>query len=407
MISIKSAGDAAPRRSAVARAPCVVQWALAMGLLRTLLAIAVVLSHVGEISFIGGRNAVQIFYMISGFLMSFILVERRSYRQLGEFYISRCLRLYPQYIVIAAVTLLGFLVVDGPNADAFFATNADIGLSGKLWLIFANATLFTQDWVMLAGNHAGSIGFEPSLAAATAPLYKGLLLPQAWTLGVEMTFYLLAPFILPRRWLVITLLILSLGLRVFLFRLGLANTDPWTYRFFPTELALFLLGALAHQMLLPRYRAWRLDRHALPITLGVVGCVLVYPWVPAPELAKSGLLIGLAMVTLPALFVFQHRRTWDQWIGELSYPVYINHLVLVGAFGVLGLGANPNVHAFATIIGSVALAVVMNRYIGQPIDELRHRLRRADVPTGTTAPSDEPASEAALQSDADLTPVQR
>lgn len=58
-----------------------------MGLLRTILAISVVLAHsIGFVSIgfrsnvgllVGGQNAVQIFYMISGFLISYVLVEKK------------------------------------------------------------------------------------------------------------------------------------------------------------------------------------------------------------------------------------------------------------------------------------------------------------------------------------------
>jgi hypothetical protein len=40
---------------------------------------------------------------------------------------------------------------------------------------------------------------------------------------------------------------------MYLIHLGIGTKDPWTYRFFPTELALFLIGALAHQVLRPIY----------------------------------------------------------------------------------------------------------------------------------------------------------
>ena len=68
-----------------------------MGTLRTLLAIAVVLVHSYGFVMVGGRNAVQLFYMISGFLISYVLVERKVYKDTISFYINRYLRLYPIY----------------------------------------------------------------------------------------------------------------------------------------------------------------------------------------------------------------------------------------------------------------------------------------------------------------------
>lgn len=91
------------------------------------------------------------------------------------------------------------------------------------------------------------------------PAYHGLLLPQAWTLGVEISFYVIAPFVLPRRWLMAVLFAASVAIRVLLIKAGVGSVDPWTYRFFPAELMFFLVGAFTQQFVLPVYR-----RTALP-----------------------------------------------------------------------------------------------------------------------------------------------
>ena len=108
---------------------------------------------------------------------------------------------------------------------------------------------------MFFGIEHSSLLFTGSFAHSDVPLYQGLLVPQAWTLGVEITFYLVAPFVLrsPRR--LLALLAASLALRAVLIATGIGLSDPWTYRFFPAELALFLAGALSHQILLPRWQA--------------------------------------------------------------------------------------------------------------------------------------------------------
>ena len=59
-----------------------------MGSLRTFLALTVVLSHSYGYIFVGGRLAVQLFYIISGFLISYILLEANSYRSLKGFLVN-------------------------------------------------------------------------------------------------------------------------------------------------------------------------------------------------------------------------------------------------------------------------------------------------------------------------------
>ena len=81
-----------------------------MGILRTFLAITVVLSHSYGHIFVGGRLAVQLFYIISGFLISYILIEAETYNSVGKFYWNRILRLFPAYYFISVLTFFVFLI---------------------------------------------------------------------------------------------------------------------------------------------------------------------------------------------------------------------------------------------------------------------------------------------------------
>ena len=226
-----------------------------MGTLRTLFAITVVFAHSYGFVFVGGKNAVQLFYMISGFLISYVLVERKVYKSTRSFYINRYLRIYPIYFVVALLSLATFVFASaiGKEVD-FFKVYRDAPFAANILLVFSNATIFFQDWVMFSAVENREFVFSANFLKSEVVLYPALLVPQAWTLGVELTFYLMAPFILARRQFLLLLLALSIALRVYLLYIGLGKSDPWTYRFFPTELALFLLGALAHQVLLPFYR---------------------------------------------------------------------------------------------------------------------------------------------------------
>ena len=215
-----------------------------MGTLRTIFAMAVVFAHAGVYMFVGALNGVQLFYMISGFLMSFILTDVKAYPRVKEFYINRFLRLYPVYAVIAILTL-GAYAIGIHVYDEFFSVYREAPWSAVILLVFSNTFLFLQDWVMFAAVVDGRLVPTGNFMESSPLLYQGLLVPQAWTLGVELTFYLIAPFVLPRRRLVYVLFAASLALRVAFILRGFGRFDPWSYRFFPTELALFLAGALS------------------------------------------------------------------------------------------------------------------------------------------------------------------
>ena len=77
-----------------------------MGLMRFLLAMAVVIAHTGAITvnfaLIPANLAVEVFFAISGFYMSLIVTGK--YRDRTTFYINRFLRLYPVYLIVSVAT---------------------------------------------------------------------------------------------------------------------------------------------------------------------------------------------------------------------------------------------------------------------------------------------------------------
>jgi peptidoglycan/LPS O-acetylase OafA/YrhL len=348
-----------------------------MGTLRTIFAIAVVLDHVwpGGPVFVGGRNAVQLFYIISGFLISFILVERKSYPSVRSFYINRYLRLYPIYLVVAAISLC-------TRGSDFFEVYKAAPPSADALLIFSNAFLVGQDWIMFSAVKAHSLVFATDFWRSDVVLFPGLLVIPAWTLGVELSFYAIAPFILPRRKVIYILLTASVLLRGYLALIGVGLKDPWTYRFFPNELALFLLGALAHQILLPAYlkHMGKAERW-LPgaATAFMVVMSVEYFEIPGLESVKRIFLFAAFIALLPFTFLFSQRNRIDRWIGDLSYPVYIVqmlaiHLVQYLTFGIDLLDFHYMV-SLNSVITSILFAILLNKLISDPLEKLRERFR--------------------------------
>ena len=350
-----------------------------MGTSRTIFAIAVVLVHCSPFGLllVGGRNAVQLFYIISGFLISYVLTERKTYATVGAFYLNRYLRLYPVYFVVAIAALVLNLFAD----PAFFQLYRQIPTSAQALLIFGNSVLFGQDWVMFAAVKAGHLVPSSNFADSDVPLYDGLLAPQAWTLGVELSFYLIAPFVLPRRKWIWGLLFASVLLRVYLIHIGLGAHDPWTYRFFPTEVALFLCGSLAHQVLLPVYERKLGDRAgaaAIVATLFVVAYSCAFSWLPGGLQLRSLVLIACFVLLVPLTFMFQNRYSFDRKIGELSYPIYVCHMLvvsLVGRWFEVRAKHDAVLKTVITVALTVVLAAALNACIAIPFEKVRLRLK--------------------------------
>lgn len=363
-----------------------------MGLLRTFYALSVVLYHAWPAAFVfvGGQNAVQCFYIISGFLISYILVERRSYRSLGAFYLSRYLRLYPVYILVAALSLAALLAV---HERSFLHVYQDSPAGAVALLVFSNLFLFGQDWVMFCAVQNHALVLVTNFNHSEVLLWQGQIIHPSWTLGIELSFYAIAPFVLPRRWLVFSLLAASLLLRLVFIHLGFGTRDPWSYRFFPTELALFLSGALAQQLLLPLCRRLRgsvRGKLCEAATYFLLGFSAVYFLIPLDEIYRRILLLGIFAVLVPFTFLFQERHRFDGWIGELSYPIYISHMLMlwVSSYVLKRLGVpDQRFIAAACVILTIAFSLGLNHYVARPIEALRHRLRgRSSVGAAAAAP---------------------
>jgi peptidoglycan/LPS O-acetylase OafA/YrhL len=174
--------------------------------------------------------------------------ENNSYKL---FITNRLLKLYPIYFIVILLTIFAsiaaYIFSSGHNLGRMqvYAENYDaMNLSTLSYLFISNLTMLFQDIVMFLGlnTETGNLFFTSDFTQAEPQLFRFLLVPQAWTISIEMTFYLIAPFIVRRKLrFILILLFLSLILRLFLYQSGFKN-DPWTFRFFPTELALFLIG---------------------------------------------------------------------------------------------------------------------------------------------------------------------
>jgi peptidoglycan/LPS O-acetylase OafA/YrhL len=350
-----------------------------MGMLRAALALAVLLSHlpVASVKFAGGGLAVQAFFIVSGFYMALVLSGK--YADTRLFYTNRMLRIFPSYFVmlgIAAVIFFGFGASATATRSMFQLGYQDPAVA--LIMAFENLALVGQEllfWFKLSPE--GLFVFDPTNAppSETSPVaWQPLLVPQAWSLSMELMFYALAPFLvrLSWRWLV-GMASASIALRLCGHLLPV-DYGLWQGRFFPTALFLFILGMLAHR-LLPVVAA-------TPKAIGWIVCALTLAYIVMlprlgldPELSRwltYALLAGAA----PFIFNATQHVAFDRWIGDLSYPIYLTHLAVIG----LVLTYSPPFGPWIAIGGSVALSAALLLLVEHPIDRWRQaRVRRGVV----------------------------
>ena len=360
-----------------------------MGSIRTLLAISVLFYHAYGVVFVGGSLAVQLFFLISGFLISFVLVEAKTYGTVEAFYKNRALRLFPLYLLVALGTLalyLGAYVVLGIESP-FIETYRDIDWTGRIALTLSNLFIFGQDWIMFTSVQDGTYQVTGYYWPTEVRVWDGLLIEPGWSLGVELTFYLVAPFILPNRKLLVTLLCASLALRVGFIWAGFGLKDPWFYRFFPTELALFLIGALSHQVLLPRFKAngWLTQRTSIAVTAFVAFYCAVFFLLPGRATHHVTLFLVMA-VALPFLFHFQNSFRWDRKIGDLSYPIYIVHstIIVPVSFAFDRIKGDPGYEGldmgFVVLGLTLIVSILLHQFVDKRVERMRDRVRGRKKP---------------------------
>ncbi|QMV03826.1 acyltransferase family protein [Devosia sp. D6-9] len=323
--------------------------------LRAIAVVSVIAYHYGVSIARGGFVGVDVFFVISGYLISSIILrELRQGTFSLDFYVRRIKRIVPiALVVVCATSLVAVLFPqvldrDGTLESAFFAAAS---LSNFYFL--AGAGYFAND-------------------AATQPLL------HFWSLAIEEQFYLVWPLTLAgvyglfKRPKFITLATLGIALVSFVLCLQATASNP------------------SEAFYLPQYRVWELLIGAALAPIGVLGvsrnagdivratalivlavCVVVYDdtlafpgiYALAPCVAAAGLVLPLGsrgridyMLSLPPV----------RLIGLISYSLYLWHWpVLVIYRG--ATGNDPSGLALVAIIAAVfGLSYLTWKYIEQP-----------------------------------------
>ena len=335
--------------------------------LRAVAVLGVLFFHAGFQSFSGGFLGVDVFFVISGFLITRLIRDEVATGWLGfaHFYLRRARRLFPAMFVTLLATLVGAsLLFAPPHFERFGGELLHAALSVSNFYFWHEAGYFD-----------------------TAAQFKPLL--HTWSLSVEEQFYVLWPPLLVfllRRGRVRTLL----GL---LFLAGLASlllaealtSGLFAFWLLPFRAFEFCIGALT--VWLVRFRpantAW-LD----PVLLGgialVVGSFVVFTRATSfPSTASLVPCIGAALVIYSgtarrAARLLNNRAAVG--IGLISYSIYLVHWPMIVFWGYWKLEPASESERYALCALSVGVGWVMYRFVEMPF-------RRPDGPTRNLSPA--------------------
>jgi peptidoglycan/LPS O-acetylase OafA/YrhL len=303
--------------------------------LRAIAVTAVVLYHLGISWIPGGFLGVDLFFVISGYVITRLILDsinQSSALDLRAFYAARLRRIYPAFIFMVICTII-FIGVWAPEAIKRFLSDLPYALAG------------TINWFLVARHqdYFEAIGRPP-------------LLQHTWSLAVELQFYLIWPIILltvlkyfgKKNIARIALLIAIIsGVTLFLvsLRLDQSNAQQISHIYFGTDthsLGLFLGSALAVSWI-PQNLSADIAKRAQDVidgigVVGLLGLIATFLFIDEtnaslyrlafPLAGIFGCLVIISLVHPASRFAPLISSAPFRWVGQRSYGIYIWHWVI-------------------------------------------------------------------------------
>ena len=303
--------------------------------LRAIAVTAVVLYHLGISWIPGGFLGVDLFFVISGYVITRLILDsinQSSALDLRAFYAARIRRIFPGFIFMVICTII-FIGVWAPEAIKRFLSDLPYALTG------------TINWLLVARNqdYFETIGRPP-------------LLQHTWSLAVELQFYLIWPIILLTvlkyfgkkniaRIALIIAMISGTALFFVSLQLDQANAKQISHIYFGTDthsLGLFLGAALAVSWI-PQNLSANIEKRAQDVidaigVVGLLGLISVFLFIDQsnaslyriafPLAGIFGCLVIISLVHPASRFAPLISTAPFRWIGQRSYGIYIWHWVI-------------------------------------------------------------------------------
>ncbi len=354
--------------------------------LRAIAVLSVVIYHAFPNYFRGGFIGVDIFFVISGFLISTIIMtnlESNSFK-FTEFYSRRITRIFPALLLVLIACFL-----------------------------FGWFALFADEYKQLGKHIAGSAGFISNFmflnevsyfdnAAETKPLL------HLWSLGIEEQFYIVWPLLLWLAWktrfnlLAITMVVAAIS---FALNISKAHSDPAAAFYLPqTRFWELLVGSVLAYVTIHRRnvvsefkykhdmqpgqityaQAPETKRKTLPNAQSLVGAILIltglfvitkerhFPgwWALLPT-------IGTVLIISAGSHAWFNRVVLSSgvlvWFGLISFPLYLWHWPLLSFAQIVESGTPPNQIRIFSVLVSIALAWLTYKFVEKPIRFGKHR----------------------------------
>jgi len=343
-----------------------------LDLYRFFLALLVVQAHIPWASGSGplSQHAVFSFYVLSGFLMTLILNETYGFGPVnfGRFWLNRFLRLYPAYFIVISITAL-YIAFVSPLTQL----HGSVGIPRSAHGWAANLAIF------------GMAGYE----ASHVPSIQ--LIPNAWSLGVELVCYLLLSIYFARSKRRALALLLT-GIAITGAELVRVTVQAPPYYDFQNHYGVvqaglipFAVGSLAYfHRHSPLFR-FSTARFLLLLLLWAGNFALAH------VLTYHGFVSGLYVCAAINLFLVPMMFAYDEAnpkprlvkiLGGISYPVFVSH-ILIGTlvFKYTGLSQRGYGLLITALAATIGFSLVLHLAVERNIDTLRAAIKRRHWPS--------------------------
>ncbi len=313
-----------------------------------------------------GFIGVDIFFVISGYLIGSILLNSLSQGKFSfkEFYQKRIIRLFPSLIVVLLLTLvMGFFLFfpvelkylfKHISASAFFLNN---------FLLYSEVDYFDK-----------SADFKPLL--------------HMWSLSIEEQFYIFIPLFMWGiykkinwlKWILTTLTILSLFYCIYLLKINASASFYFPHsRFF--ELSSGILVAIFEKDLMSIFKINSKKSQYSWVGIGflILSLLIVKKSVPFPGLGSLIPIVGTILLILTSKSSFNKKILSNKYlvhIGLLSYPLYLIHWPLIVFFKEKFIDLDWSLNALILVLTYI-IAFLLFRYVETPIKKFGNKSKVA------------------------------
>lgn len=342
--------------------------------LRAIAVLLVIFHHLGDWGGLsGGFAGVDVFFVISGFLITSIVKSELEAEQfsIAGFYKKRVIRLAPAYFLVLLITTAAALLWMLPAELLAYARSV---IASSLFL--ANFHMWQE-----VGGYFGA-------AAETAPLL------HLWSLAVEEQFYLFWPLamllayrLLPPRWLPwLVLAVVVVG--ALASQWGVERYPAASYYLLPTRFFELAIGALlACWPMAEQVRRWHQAAAAGGLALVVYSALAYNKETLFPGYAALVPVLGTAMVLRWGQAGMVGRLLGNPvatFVGRVSYPAYLWHWPIIVFFH-LNEVAITLPTGIGIVLATLGLAWLTYRWVELPARRLRiHPAGRVIAMAGAT-----------------------